>query len=40
MLGQEDFGAGAKITAEQWQSAVDSWKSLGYKVTVEPYSGP
>jgi hypothetical protein len=32
------FGAGAKLTSEQWQAAQDAWKSLGYKVVAEPYT--
>ncbi|WP_241556005.1 TIGR04388 family protein [Leptospira yasudae] len=31
------FGAGANISEAQWKASVDAWKSLGYKVVVEPY---
>ncbi|MBC9914060.1 RHS repeat domain-containing protein [Chitinophaga varians] len=31
------FGAGAKMTTEQYNASIDGWKSLGYKVVAEPY---
>ena len=31
------FGAGNNMTKEVWESSIEFWKSLGYKVTVEPY---
>lgn len=31
------FGAGAKISKQQWKASQDAWKSLGYEVVVEPY---
>jgi len=31
------FGAGNNMTKEVWELSIEFWKSLGYKVMVEPY---
>jgi len=32
------FGAGANMTKVEWEASIDAWKSLGYKVIIEPYT--
>jgi hypothetical protein len=32
------FGAGANMTKIEWEASIDAWKSLGYKVVIEPYN--
>ena len=32
------FGAGANMTKIEWEASIDAWKSLGYKVVIEPYT--
>ena len=32
------FGAGAKMTSFEWEASTNGFKSLGYKVIIEPYN--
>lgn len=32
------FGSGANMTKIEWEASIDAWKSLGYKVVIEPYT--